>query len=118
MFSNRSFSSIALATVTPSFVILGPPYGCSIITLRPCARRRAAAGDGGGGGGARAAGVWGAAQHSAQRAAAPHLRAERDLHGVRELVHATQNRITAVDAEAHVLGGVSARDGLENLRAG
>mmetsp|Transcript_6127 Transcript_6127/g.16989 ORF Transcript_6127/g.16989 Transcript_6127/m.16989 type:complete len:200 (-) Transcript_6127:367-966(-) len=30
-----SENSSALATVTPSLVILGPPYGCSITTLRP-----------------------------------------------------------------------------------
>ncbi|KFM28068.1 hypothetical protein F751_5179, partial [Auxenochlorella protothecoides] len=32
----RSENSTALATVTPSLVILGPPYGCSITTFRPC----------------------------------------------------------------------------------
>ena len=36
MFSNLSSSSTALATVTPSLVTLGPPYGCSIRTVRPC----------------------------------------------------------------------------------
>ena len=36
MFWNLSFSSIPLATVTPSLVILGEPHDCSRITFRPC----------------------------------------------------------------------------------
>ena len=36
MFWNLSFSSTAFATVTPSFVILGLPQDCSMMTLRPC----------------------------------------------------------------------------------
>ena len=35
IFSNLSLSSISLATVTPSFVILGAPKDLSITTLRP-----------------------------------------------------------------------------------
>lgn len=34
-----SLNSIALATVTPSLVILGPPKDCSIMTLRPLGPR-------------------------------------------------------------------------------
>ena len=34
-FWNLSLKSIALATETPSFVILGEPNGCSITTWRP-----------------------------------------------------------------------------------
>jgi len=35
MFSNLSFNSISLATVTPSFVITGAPKDFSIATLQP-----------------------------------------------------------------------------------
>ena len=35
MFSNRSSSSISLATVTPSFVMRGAPKDFSMTTLRP-----------------------------------------------------------------------------------
>ena len=35
MFSNLSFSSISLATVTPSFVVLGAPNDLSITTFLP-----------------------------------------------------------------------------------
>src|SRR5580693_7079106 len=35
MFSIGSFSSISLATLTPSFVMVGAPYGLPRITLRP-----------------------------------------------------------------------------------
>lgn len=35
MFWNLSLSSMPLATVTPSLVILGEPHDCSRITLRP-----------------------------------------------------------------------------------
>src|SRR5439155_4612130 len=35
MFSNRFSSSISLATVTPSFVIVGAPHDVSMTTLRP-----------------------------------------------------------------------------------
>ena len=35
MFSNLSLSSISLATLTPSLVILGAPKDLSITTLRP-----------------------------------------------------------------------------------
>ena len=35
MFSSGSLSSISLATVTPSLVIVGPPYFFSRMTLRP-----------------------------------------------------------------------------------
>ena len=35
MFSNLSFSSISLATVTPSLVMCGPPKARSSTTLRP-----------------------------------------------------------------------------------
>src|SRR5574342_53657 len=35
MFSSGSFNSISLATVTPSFVMVGDPYFLSITTLRP-----------------------------------------------------------------------------------
>ena len=34
-FSNLSLNSMALATVTPSLVILGEPKGCSMTTWRP-----------------------------------------------------------------------------------
>src|SRR6056297_1986639 len=34
-FSTRFFSSISLATVTPSFVMTGEPYNFSMMTLRP-----------------------------------------------------------------------------------
>ncbi|MNE14535.1 hypothetical protein D3C80_1074160 [compost metagenome] len=35
IFSNGSFNSISLATVTPSLVTFGPPKAFPIITLRP-----------------------------------------------------------------------------------
>lgn len=35
MFWNLSLSSMAFATVTPSFVIFGEPQDCSMITFRP-----------------------------------------------------------------------------------
>ena len=35
MSSNLSSKSIAFATVTPSFVIFGGPYGCAIIAFLP-----------------------------------------------------------------------------------
>jgi hypothetical protein len=35
MFSNLSFSSISLATVTPSLVMRGAPNDLSMTTLRP-----------------------------------------------------------------------------------
>ena len=39
IFSNLSSSSISLATVTPSFVIVGPPKPLSITTFRPLGPR-------------------------------------------------------------------------------
>ena len=39
MFSSGSFSSISLATVTPSLVIVGPPNFFSRTTLRPLGPR-------------------------------------------------------------------------------
>ena len=39
MFSSGSFSSISLATVTPSLVMLGPPNFFSRTTLRPLGPR-------------------------------------------------------------------------------
>ena len=39
MFSNGSGSSISLATVTPSFVIVGDPHFLSRITFRPAGPR-------------------------------------------------------------------------------
>jgi len=41
----------------------------------------------------------------------PHLGSQRDLHRVCQLVHTAKNCITALDPEAHFLGGV-ATDGL------
>jgi hypothetical protein len=42
------------------------------------------------------------------RAASAHLGSERDLHGVRQLVHAAEDGLAAFNAEAHILGGVAA----------
>lgn len=101
-FWNLHLSSMLLATVTPSFVIFGPPYGCSMTTLRPCSARA----------GARRVSAGGRLDGQAGRPplASARLRPQRDLHRVRQAVHALQHQAARLDAEADVLRGIAARE--------
>ena len=112
MFCCLSANSIALATVTPSLVILGAPKDCSITTLRPLgpsvtctARPRAVTAE-------PSCGASGPSCENARRGCAAHL------HRVGKLVDALEHERASVDAEAHVLARHVAHRRAQHARGG